>query len=256
MWPSVQGVVRRLIDVILPRHCASCGQLIVQEGQVSFCDSCWQRIRLITPPYCPCCGQPFRSPVALTASPDHRCGACRIHPPPFDHARAVGRYEGPLRQAIHLFKYRGKLALQRPLLDLALAHFRDHYPDAVYDVIIPVPLHRSRLRQREFNQAAILAKGLARHLGIPVVERWLMRTRPTRPQVELSGDERRHNLKDAFAVADRACLDGTVVLLVDDVLTTGTTVSEAAKALKGAGAGQVDAFALARVVRDGGESVD
>ena len=249
-------MARYLIDVILPRHCASCRQLLGPAEPGSFCAACWRRIRLITPPYCPTCGQPFPSPVALTFSPEHRCGACRAHPPPFDHARAVARYEGPLRQAVHLFKYRGKFALHRPLLQLALAHFREHYPGATYEAVIPVPLHHNRLRQREFNQAAVFAQGLARHLGLPVVERLLVRARQTRPQVELSGDERRRNVKDAFAVTDPARIAGKVVLLVDDVLTTGATVGEAAKALKAAGAQQVDVFALARVVRDGSEGVD
>jgi ComF family protein len=245
MWRSV----RRLLDAVLPRHCARCGQPLVEAALVSFCTACWQQIRLIKPPYCPGCGLPFRSPVALTHSPGHRCGECRSHPPPFDHARAVGYYEGTLRQAIHLFKYRGKLGLQRPLLQLAIAHLDDQYRRTAYDVILPVPLHRSRLMQREFNQAALLARGLAPHLQAPVVERLLVRIRRTRPQVELREEERRRNLKDAFAVVEPARIAGKVVLLVDDVLTTGATMGEAAGVLKAAGAQQVDVWALARVVR-------
>jgi ComF family protein len=188
--------------------------------------------------------------MALTHSPEYRCGACRATPPPFDHARAVGRYEGPLRQAIHLLKYRGKLHLKQPLLRLAIAHFDAHFPAATFDAILPVPLHYERLMQREFNQAAVLAKGLARYLDIPVLERLLVRVRPTRPQVELSGRERRQNVRQAFAVTDPPALADKVVLIVDDVLTTGATLGEVAKTLKAAGARQVDGFALARVVRD------
>lgn len=202
------------------------------------------------PPYCPCCGEPFRSPVTLTHSPEYRCGACRATPPPFDHARAIGRYEGPLRQAIHLLKYRGKLYLKQPLLQLALAHFATHFPATTFNAILPVPLHHERLMQREFNQAAMLAKGLARHLDVPVLERLLVRVRPTRPQVELSGSERRQNVKQAFAVTNPSALEDKVLLVVDDVLTTGATLGEVAKTLKAAGARQVDVFALARVVRD------
>jgi ComF family protein len=188
--------------------------------------------------------------MALTYSPEYRCGACRAHPPPFDHARAIGRYEGPLRQAIHLLKYRGKLYLKQPLLRLAIAHFDAHFPGTVFDAIIPVPLHRERLMQREFNQAAVLAQGLARHLNVPVLERLLVRVRSTRPQVELSGSERRQNVRQAFAVTNAVALRDAVVLVVDDVLTTGTTLGEAAMTLKAAGAKQVDVFALARVVQD------
>jgi ComF family protein len=162
----------------------------------------------------------------------------------------VGRYEGPLRQAIHQLKYRGKLQLRKPLLDLAMAHFDDHFPDSVFDAIIPVPLHRERLMQREFNQATMFAKGLARHLHTPVVERWLVRVRSTRPQVELSGSERRQNVRRAFMVTPAAALEGKRVLVVDDVFTTGATLGEIARTLKVAGAMQVDVFALARVVRD------
>lgn len=207
-------------------------------------------IRLITPPYCPCCGQPFRSPVALAHSPSFRCGACRRKPPPFDHARAIARYEGPLRQAIHLLKYRGTLTLQQPLLQLAIAHFAAHFPAVHFDAIIPIPLHQRRLMQREFNQATLLARGIADHLAVPIQEQVLRRTRWTRPQVELSGDERQVNVRQAFAVADPAAILDKVVLLVDDVFTTGATLSEAARTLKAAGARQVDVFALARVVQD------
>jgi ComF family protein len=250
VWQALRGIGNHLVDVILPRHCYHCGQPIASEGRGSFCDNCWCSIRLIKPPYCPCCGEPFQSPIALTYSPEYRCGACRAQPPPFDHARAIGRYEGPLRQAIHLLKYRGKLRLKQPLLQLAIAHFDAHFPDTTFDAIIPVPLHRERLMQREFNQAAVVARGLAGHLNVPIVERLLVRVRSTRPQVELSGSERRQNVKQAFAVTNAAALEGKQVLVVDDVFTTGATLGEVARTLKVAGATQVDVFVLARVVQD------
>jgi ComF family protein len=250
VWQALRRIGSHLVDVILPQHCYHCGQPIASAGRGSFCDSCWSLIRLITPPYCPCCGEPFRSPIASAYSPEHRCGACRVHPPPFDHARAVGRYEGPLRQAIHQLKYRGRLQLAQPLLRLALEHFDAHFPEAVFDLIIPVPLHRERLMQREFNQATVLARGLAGYLHAPVLERLLVRVRSTRPQVELSGEERRENVKHAFAVTHAAAFQDKRVLVVDDVLTTGATLGEIARTLKVAGATQVDVFALARVVRD------
>jgi ComF family protein len=223
---------------------------IASDGGRGFCASCWSLIRLIEAPYCPCCGEPFQSPTTLTYSPEYRCGACRVQPPPFNQARAVGRYEGPLRQAIHLLKYRGKLRLQQPLLGLALAHFGLHFPGSTYDAIIPVPLHRERLMRREFNQAAVIARGLARHLGVPMMARLLVRVRSTRPQVELSGSERRQNVRQAFAVTNAAALEHKRLLVVDDVFTTGATLGEVARTLKGAGAARVDVFALARVLKD------
>jgi ComF family protein len=112
-----------------------------------------------------------------------------------------------LRQAIHQLKYRGKLHLKQPLLRLALEHFDTHFPAAAFDAVIPVPLHRERLMQREFNQATVLAKGLAHYLHVPVLEQLLVRVRSTRPQVELSSRERRQNVKQAFAVTDAAALE-------------------------------------------------
>jgi ComF family protein len=140
--------------------------------------------------------------------------------------------------------------LKEPLLQLAIAHFKAHFPTTTFDAILPVPLHRQRLMQREFNQASVLAQGLARYLNVPVLERLLVRVRSTRPQVELSGGERRQNVKRAFAVTAPTALTDKLVLVVDDVLTTGATLGEVARVLKDAGARQVDVFALARVVRD------
>jgi ComF family protein len=244
------GIGIRLVDVILPRYCYHCGLPVPSQRQGSFCDRCWSLICLIEPPYCPCCGEPFPSPVALAYSPAYRCGPCQASPPAFDHARAIGRYEGPLRQALHLLKYRGKLHLKRPLLQLACEHFEVHYPEPAYDVVIPVPLHRQRLMQREFNQATVIAQGLASYLDVPLLERLLVRTRSTRPQVELSGSERRQNVRQAFAVVHAPAVKDKTVLVVDDVFTTGATLGEVARTLKAAGARQVDVFALARVVRD------
>jgi ComF family protein len=250
VWQAWRELGSRVIDVVLPWHCYHCGRPIASAGEGGFCASCWSTIRLIQAPYCPCCGEPFRSPIALTYSPEYRCGACRAKPPAFDHARAIGRYEGPLRQAIHLLKYRGKLRLRRPLLQLAIAHFDVHFPSSAYEAIIPVPLHRERLMRREFNQAAVLARGLARHLNVPILERLLIRVRSTRPQVELSGSERRQNVRQAFVVTNPAALENKQVLVVDDVFTTGATLGEVARTLKGAGAARVDVFALARVLQD------
>jgi ComF family protein len=142
------------------------------------------------------------------------------------------------------------LRLKQPLLRLAMAHFDTLFPGPPFDAVIPVPLHRERLMQREFNQASVLAKGLADALGVPVWERLLVRVRSTRPQVELSGRERRQNVRRAFAVTAAAALEAKQVLVVDDVLTTGATLGEVARTLKASGARQVDVFALARVVRD------
>ena len=142
------------------------------------------------------------------------------------------------------------MTLQQPLLQLATAHFAAHFPERRFDAIVPIPLHQRRLTQREFNQATLLARGIARHIAVPVREAVLRRTRWTRPKVELSGDERQANVRQAFTVTDPAAIQDKVLLLVDDVFTTGATLSEAARTLKAAGVRQIDVFALARVVQD------
>jgi ComF family protein len=140
--------------------------------------------------------------------------------------------------------------MQQRLLQLAVTHFEVHFPGASFDLIIPIPLHQKRLMQREFNQAALIARGIAQHLTVPMREQVLVRTRWTRPQVELSGDERRANIRQAFSIRDLAAVQDRAILLIDDVFTTGATLCEAAQTLKAAGARQVDVFALARVIRD------
>ncbi len=155
--------------------------------------------------------------------------------------------EDPLRHSIHELKYRGELGIAR-VLGRALA-VAAHRRGLAADVVAPVPLHLDRLRWRGFNQALLLA----RHLGLgktPVAARALVRTRPTRPQVELDGTARRANVAGAFRVADAASIAGKRIALVDDVMTTGATVDACSRALLRAGAARVDVVVVARAVRD------
>jgi ComF family protein len=149
-----------------------------------------------------------------------------------------------VRDAIHAFKFRGKRALARPLAAL----IGEQWPAAARDVaaLVPVPLGRPRERERGFNQAALLAERLARSLGVDVRPRWLARMRDTRPQSDLGAAERRANVRGAFAA--RADVAGRHVVVVDDVLTTGATVAECARALRAAGAARVGVVAVARVL--------
>ncbi len=158
-----------------------------------------------------------------------------------DRARAVGAYDGALRQIVHAFKYDGRRSIA-PRLALLIS---SQAPDLIAgaDLAVPVPLHRSRERQRGFNQARDLARGL----GLPVLSA-LERRRATRPQVELPAGRRHGNVRDAFAPAHRAPVAGRVVVLVDDVATTGATLDACARVLKGAGAREVRAVTVARVV--------
>lgn len=160
-------------------------------------------------------------------------------------ARELGVYEGNLLKAIHLFKYGGKINIAR-LLGRMLASYPLDF--SIYDLLIPVPLHIKRLKERGFNQAVLLSKEIKRAHSIPIEMFGLKRIRATRPQVLLKEKERMLNVKGAFAVKNPANIKGRKVLLIDDVFTTGATVNECAKVLKKAGAERIDVLTLARVV--------
>jgi ComF family protein len=236
-------MIRRLLDLLLPATCSFCRSSIKGSPVPYFCGHCWSELAPLPGPVCPGCGRPFGSPESLSASPDHECSACRLDPPQFDQALAAGLFEGQLREAIHLYKYRPARSLGGPLAEWMARQVRMVH---VLDIVMPVPLHRKRLRQRGFNQAVLLAHGVSVRFGIPLALDNLVRIRSTRPQVELSGIERTRNVAGAFSVLRPAKVDGRRVLLIDDVFTTGATMNECALTLKKAGARSVTALTLAR----------
>ncbi len=214
------------------------------ESHGALCPSCWGSIDFIGPPLCNRLGIPLpydSGEIAISA-------AAFANPPVYHRARAVAHYDGVMRDMIHNFKY----ADRHEAVDLFgrwLAYAgRDILEDA--DLLIPVPLYRLRLWARRFNQAAILADGLARLSGITSNPFCLTRVRQTRSQVGLTADQRKRNVAGAFHVpkASRAHIQGRNIVLVDDVITTGATAEACAKVLINAGAVQVDVLALARVV--------
>jgi ComF family protein len=212
------------------------------------CDSCWKRVKPIEAPYCRQCGYAFPSKVI---EPDKAlCGACRRRIYRFDFARACGLFQDPLKEIIHQFKYRSHPSLARPLAGRLATLYSAHQDELRADVIIPIPLHSRRERERGFNQSFELSKHLAKLTGIRVERRWLRRTRPTKVQAGLSRRERRLNMRGAFEVSGKAQLEGRSVLLVDDVFTTGATLNECARILKQQGAGKVNALTIARVIRE------
>ncbi|HEY7363884.1 MAG TPA: ComF family protein [Methylomirabilota bacterium] len=229
------------LDLLYPALCPVCQMGLGADRRDPLCGGCWARIARLEPPYCVVCGVP----AAGDASPVAPCLACRTEPPPFDYARAAAPYLDPLRSAVHAFKFHGKRALARPLADLVVEQCAPGLP-APADALVPVPLAPARERERGFNQAALLAERVGRALARPVRARWLGRARPTRPQSELAADERRRNVRGAFRAAP--AVDGRHVLVIDDVLTTGATAAECARALRAAGARIVGVLTVARVV--------
>ncbi len=238
-------LLRRILDYCFPSSCFHCGSPSGESPVPLFCSTCWGDLAPIPPPICPRCGRPFESSETLAVSPEHACWNCRKEPPDVDQAIAAGIFEGPLRQAIHVYKYRPMMALGGPLAKWMVACVRkvEHL-----DVVMPVPLHASRLRKRGFNQALLLARGASREYSIPLVYDNLIRVRPTRPQVELSGKERAANVTGAFGLRRGGDVEGKRVLLIDDVLTTGATMNECSRTLRDAGAEAVVALTLARTV--------
>jgi ComF family protein len=234
MW---RALMDGLLSLLYPPRCAVCETL--QEPVL--CPACRGEFRHFSPPWCARCGLPF-DPRAR-AMPE--CAACREHPPPFATARAAGRYAGTLRQAIHCLKYDGVRALAGPLVDFVCQSVPR--PDGL-SLLTPVPLHRSRERMRGFNQSRLLADALAEQWEIPVSAGLLQRVRATPPQMQLAAEERRKNLRGAFAVAGNAA--GLTVGLIDDVYTTGSTLRECAQTLRRAGARTVHVITVARVVEE------
>ena len=236
---------RALQDLIFPPHCLGCRAKLVSSALPLFCPTCAGAVQILAPPGCACCGRPLPDAVA---GPAHRCGACLAKPPLFSRARAIAIYDGPLAQAIQNFKYReglAGLATFATLARQATAAAELSEPD----LILPVPLHLRRLRQRGFNQALLLARAFFPAERARIVSDLLLRQRWTTPQTGMNGRERRRNLKGAFSVApERATkIKGQSILLVDDVFTTGSTVNECAGVLLAAEAREVQVLTLARV---------
>ena len=176
------------------------------------------------------------------------CGVCKHARPHYDRARAAGRFTGVLREIVHAFKYTDALWLKHDLVDLMQGCLDAHFQADAVDVVMPVPLHPVRQRERSYNQAAVLADELARRLDRRIDKRTLARTRITGTQTQLDAAQRRMNMLGAFTVRNPEWVFRRHVLLVDDVMTTGATLSECARVLKKAGARTVWALTVARGV--------
>lgn len=210
------------------------------------CGLCWNKITFIDGPVCTCCGLPFD----LDPGANSFCGSCLAHRPAFDHARAAMCYDDGSRDAILALKRADRLEFSRLFATWLRRTGRELIEEA--DLIAPVPLHRLRLWLRRYNQSALLAQRLSRLTGKPFDPFLLVRVRPTPSQGKMpSAKARRRNVRGAFDVPDqkREAIGNRVVLLVDDVLTTGATVNACAQALKRAGVAKVLVLTIARVAR-------
>jgi ComF family protein len=240
--PRSANLLSSLLDLVLPPLCHACREHVPNAGALHLCPDCLAAMAILTSPLCPTCGVPF----ATAGAADHPCGACLTDPPPFAAARAALLFSGPAVDLIHRLKYSQQVRLRRPLGLLTAELLAPFAAACRADLILPVPLHVKRLRQRGFNQAILIGELLARHWLLPLVRDNLRRVRWTEPQVGLAAAERAGNVRGAFAVAEPAGVKGKRLILVDDVYTTGSTVRECSRVLRQAGAAEVFAVTVAR----------
>jgi ComF family protein len=227
---SLRQIKTAFLDLLLPLRCLGCGR----EGDL-ICPSCRQSLPMIRLPLCQRCG--------ATSSEGNLCHSCINYPLTIDGIRSVFLFQSTVRQAILHLKYRHLKAVAAPLSQLLAEYIGSHPLKG--EVIIPVPLHPKRLRERGYNQASLLAMELSRLVGLPIVEDALIRVHDALPQARTrSAVERRRNVQGAFACQQR--LEERQILLIDDVCTTGATLDACATALKAAGASSVWGLTVAR----------
>jgi len=231
--PQTATIKRLVLDFLFPRWCIGCGR---EEDFI--CRSCSQSLPRVDPPVCPRCGKPLAD--------GRLCAACRNRPAAIDGIRAPFRFEGIIREAIHQLKYNNLRALSEPLAGLLGDYYASH--DLPGEILVPVPVHEKRLRERGYNQSRLLARELAKLIHLPLIDNCLTRRRHALPQTKTkTAEERRRNVTDAFICRDQR-LKNQRVLLIDDVATSGSTLNACASALKAAGADSVWGLTLAREV--------
>lgn len=241
---QVLGLAARgLVDLVYPPSCLACAAPLA--GDQGLCPACWRTLPWVERPYCERLGTPF----SVELGPGLLSPAALAEPPVFGRARAVARYDGPARELVHRLKFGDRLELALAMGRWMARAGRDLTAGA--DALVPVPLHPWRLWRRRSNQAALLARSVSRASGVPVRADWLVRSKATRPQVGLSRNERALNLQGSFRIADgvRPAVAGRRLVLVDDVMTTGSTANAAARVLLRAGAEAVDVLTFAQVSR-------
>lgn len=237
-----KDLLQGLKSLVYPPHCLVCSNHSTADPSgPGVCPPCRAAIVSNRPPFCRKCSRYLGAHIEQTY-----CKECRNAKPSFDFAWSACLYEDPLKELIHRFKYGQKTQLRRLFAEAMISFIKEYGLDTEqFDMIVPVPLSSTRSRERGYNQAQLLAQELAREFSIPLVQNYLRRVRHTHPQSFLDEKQRWTNIKGAFTIRKLKNLRRKNILLVDDLLTTGATASEAARVLKDAGAGTVGVLTLA-----------
>jgi ComF family protein len=248
----LRGVADALASVIFPAPCRICGETLDNASRIPICRRCLASLERMTGPACDRCGGPMVSSVPLETSAAPLCHICRRGLYDFDFARSYGVYGSAMARAIILLKYHAVFPLggwfARRLEEVVDEAARERPEIFAADVVVPVPVHRSRLRERGYNQAELIARPLAKRLNLPFQACLLVRTKPRPDKLRLTMRERWRTVRGAYATQEGIRVDNLRVLLVDDVLTTGATLDACSRALRRAGAAQVVALTVARAV--------
>jgi ComF family protein len=246
MWLKTSTPLRNWtntgLNFFYPAVCQICGEQRATSHEGYVCTNCWTDVRFIMPPFCERCGLPYEGEI----SGAFECGNCREMELHFRFARSAVVAKGVVLDVIHRYKYFRALWFEPFLADLLIRHAKPVLEKEKWDWIVPIPLHRLKRREREFNQAERLADQLSRATNIPVNGTLIERVEFTRTQTQLTRPQRMENVRRAFRMRDGKRLDGGRIILLDDVLTTGATTSACAKILKQAGAEDICVWTVAR----------
>ena len=242
---QVPNLLRDLCETTIvflyPAKCRVCDGFLGVTSMPYICADCWQDMQFLEPPWCDICGIPDVNGL---------CDTCAISPPRYGKLRSIAFYHTTLQQAIHLFKFEKKRGFAQHLIQLINAHVPSDCDIAEYDFVLPIPIHKKRLRERGFNQATLLADGIAKAEDIPVLVDTLVRKRHTVAQSSLDSAARQQNIVGAFEVRSPDVIRGKRLLVIDDVFTTGATIREAVSELWTADPAEIDVLTLARTLDD------
>ena len=239
---SVKGWLNAGLGLLYPEVCRLCGEARATPAEGYVCGGCRAKVRFVQAPFCERCGRPYEGDITVR----FECANCQEMEWHFQSARSAVVARDPVLKVIHCYKYQRALWFEPFLAELLIGAAAPALTGKNEDMIVPVPLHPTKLREREFNQAERLADRLSAATQIPVNKRLLRRVVPTRTQALLKRPERLANVRNAFVMRDGQRLNGERIVLVDDVFTTGATTGACARVLAAAGAGEVCVWTVAR----------